>query len=347
VVSGVALYKTSQGWEFLNEAALEKFIWENLEQLFNLTGLKQQYISKGEICDILAVDINRRLVILELKNTEDRYIIQQLTRYYANILEERPFQDQINYSLPIRLISVAPSYHRHNLIDKEHSKLSFELLNFSVIEEDQSFYFLLQKYGDTFFQKKYLIPYQPIETKFPIDIPEPPQLLIKWLGSCTKQEQEGFLKTRNKLLSSNHRMKEFSDGKSIQYGSGKTRLCAEILFQKSLQKPILFLWLPTPSTYSYSWREFKKIVVGRLRIWTNGETISHVGHVPEGFGKMKTKSEWAQVPPEKRPRMMENRSSKSRTPISIELYLGCQNNEEKPDFWDTLSELAIEKWLGK
>jgi RecB family endonuclease NucS len=163
VVSGVALYKTLRGWEFLNEAALEKFIWENLEQLFSLTGLKQQYTSNGEICDIIAVDNNRRLVILELKNAEDRYIIQQLTRYYANIIEEKPFQNQINYSIPIRLLSVAPSYHRHNLIDKEHSKLAFELLDFSVIEEDESFYFLLQKYGDTFFQKKYLIPYQPIE----------------------------------------------------------------------------------------------------------------------------------------------------------------------------------------
>ena len=345
MVSGVALYKTSRGWEFLNEAALEKFIWENLEQLFSLTGLKQQYISNGEICDILAVDNSKRLVVLELKNAEDRYIIQQLTRYYANILEEKPFQSQINYSLPIRLISVAPSYHRHNLIDKEHSKLSFELLAFSVIEEDKGFYLLLQKYGDTSFQNKYLIPYQPIETEIPIDTPEPPQIFIKWLGSCTKEEQKGFLKIRNKLLASNQRMKEFSDGKSIQYGSGKTRLCAEILFQKSLQKPILFLWLPTPSTYS--WRESKKIVVGRLRVWTNGETISHVGHIPDGFGKMKTKSEWSQVPPEKRPRMMESMSSKSRTPVEVETYLGYRNSEEKSDFWYVLSELAIEKWLGK
>ena len=37
-------------------------------------------------------------------------------------------------------------------------------------------------------------------------------------------------------------------------------------------------------------------IIGRLRIWTNGMTISHVGHIPDGFGKMKTLQEWEQVP---------------------------------------------------
>jgi len=36
-------------------------------KLFNLTPLKRDYYVKGEVCDILAVDNNRQLVVLELK----------------------------------------------------------------------------------------------------------------------------------------------------------------------------------------------------------------------------------------------------------------------------------------
>ncbi len=345
MISGVALHKTPSGWGFISEAALEKFIWANLRQVFGLTPLKQQHISNGEICDILAVDDDKGLVVLELKNVQDRYLIQQLTRYYANLLEEKPFSQEVDYSRSARLIAIAPSYHRHNLIDQEYSQLNFELLQFSILKDEEGFHFLLQELGQDFNSKKHLIPYQPIEASALEGVPEPPELLIKWLGNCTKEEQEGFLKVRSKVLACNRRMKEIVDKRIIQYGSGKTKLCAEICFQQKSQKPVLFLWLPTPNTYL--WRDFKKPIVGRLRVWTNGQTISHVGHIPEGFGKMKTSLEWEQIPPEKRPHMMESLSSKSRTPVEIEGYLGCRDSPEKPDFWDVLSALAIEKWLEK
>lgn len=346
MISGVALHQTSSGWGFISEAALEKFVWTNLKELFDVIPLKQQYISNGEICDILAVDSDKRLVILELKNVEDRSLIQQLTRYYANLLEEKPFLQEIDYSRPIRLISIAPSYHRHNLIDQEHSQLDFELLQFSIDKDEEGFYFLLKDVRKDWILKRHLIPYQPIEGSVIEDVPEPPELLMKWLGGCTKEEQEGFLKVRNKILACNRRMKEIVEKRIIQYGSGKTRLCAEICFHQKSQKPVLFLWLPTPGTYL--WRDSKKPIIGRLRIWTNGQTISHIGHVPEGLGKMKTRLEWEQVPREKRPRsMMESLSSKSHTPVGIERYLSCQGSLGEPDFWDILSTLAIEKWLEK
>ncbi len=345
MISGVALHKTPNGWEFVSEAALEKFVWENLRQLFGIIPLGKQYISNGEICDILAVDNDRRLVVLELKNVEDRYLIQQLTRYYANLLGEKPFAQEVDYSRSVRLIAIAPSYHRHNLIDQECSRLNFELLQFSIVEDEESFHFLLQELGQYLDFKKHLIPYQPIETSITEGISEPPELLIKWLGGCTKEEQEGFLKVRNKVLACNRRMKEIVDKKAIQYGSGKTKLCAEICFQPKSQKPVLFLWLPTPNTYLY--RDSKKPIIGRLRLWTNGQTISHVGHIPEGFGRMKTMGEWEQIPREKRPHIMSSLLSKSLTPVEIEAYLRCRDSVEKLDFWDVLSELAVEKWLEK
>lgn len=344
MIGGVALQKTPDGWSFTSEAALEKFIWMNLKELFSVEPLKQQYLCNGEICDILAVDNNRGLTILELKNIEDRYLIQQLTRYYANLIEEKPFPERIDYSLPTRLIAIAPSYHRHNLIDKSYSHLDFELFQFSIVQEDENFYFLTRQLDSDSYPKKHLISYQPIENFNGEDIPEPPELLIKWLGGCTKEEQEGFLKIRSKFLACSSRMKEIVDKKLIQYGSGKTKLCAEICFSQKLHKPVLFLWLPTPNTYMSS---NLTIRIGRLRTWTDGQTISHVGHVPVGFGKMKTMEEWEQIPIEKRPHLWGSLSSKSRTPVEVEGYLRCIYSPEKPDFWDTLSNLAVEKWLER
>lgn len=345
MVSGVALCRNAAGWGFASEAALEKFVWANLKPLFGLTPLKQQYIASGEICDILAVDDHQGLVILELKNAEDRYLIQQLTRYYANLVEEKPFQQEIDYSRPIRLVAIAPSYHRHNVVDSSYSQLNFELLQFSVMKDEDGFHLLLQPLGSEFAPKQYPIPYQEIGVSTVEGIPEIPELLIKWLGGCTQEEQEGFLGLRSKLLSCSRRMKEIVGKRVIQYGSGKTKLCAEICFQQKLQKPILFLWLPTPNTYLRSYA--KKVVVGRLRIWTDGQTISHVGHVADGFGRMKTNAEWEQMPREKRPHLLHSLSSKSHTPVEVEGYLHCRHVEEKPDFWNALATLAIEKWLER
>jgi RecB family endonuclease NucS len=177
--------KTSDGWKFLSEAALEKFVWTNLQELFDANPLRQQYNCNGEISDILAVDRQKRLLIIELKNIEDRGLIQQITHYHANLLAQQPFPEDIDYSLPARLIAIAPSYHRHNLIDRDYSRLSFELFQFSIIDRDQSYDFLLNELDRESVPKICNIPCQPIERLILENIPDPPELLIKWLGACT------------------------------------------------------------------------------------------------------------------------------------------------------------------
>ncbi|RUS94967.1 hypothetical protein DSM106972_092180 [Dulcicalothrix desertica PCC 7102] len=104
-----------------------EFVWENLEQLFNLKPVARQHPAKGEFCDILAV-YNKQLSILELKNTEDRYVVQQLTRYYDNLFDLKPFAEQIDYSLPVKLIALAPTFHRHNYIDRKYSRLDIDFV---------------------------------------------------------------------------------------------------------------------------------------------------------------------------------------------------------------------------
>lgn len=344
-MDSVTLQQKNNSWQFTSEAALENFVWSNLEEIFRFKPLNRQYVSGGEICDIIAIDKNKSLVIIELKNTEDRYIIQQLTRYYARLIKKKPFSQEIDYSQPVRLISLAPSYHANNLVDKSYSQLKFELFLFSISRDENNFFFDLSDISQGELSERFLIPCQILEDLIKEDVGEPPELFIKWLGGCTLDEQRSFLTMRRKLLGCSPRMKEMIDRRSIQYGSGKTRLCAEILFKQKTQKPVLFLWLPTPNTFT--WGEKRKITIGRLRTWTDGQTISHVGHVPKGFGKMKTEEEWEQVPFEKRPRMVANFSSKSRTPVKTEMYLKTTGFEDRDLFWDALTNLAIEKWLEK
>jgi RecB family endonuclease NucS len=85
-----ALRKTGAGWEFESEEALESFVEIHLQDLLGLTIIKRQYTINEQRCDIIAVDEQRRLVVLELKNCEDRYIVQQLTRYYDVLRETKP-----------------------------------------------------------------------------------------------------------------------------------------------------------------------------------------------------------------------------------------------------------------
>lgn len=218
---GVALHKVATGWEFTSEAALEKFIWENLPALFQLKPLKRQDITTtGESCDLLAVDHQGGLVVLALKNGEDRYLIQQLTRYYASLLAAQPFASEIDYNRPIQLVALAPTFHRHNLIDRQCHALPFKLLQFAIKQEEQGFYLVLQAVGESAVQMHPLPDRATIAPTIE-DVPEPPSLLSTWLGGCTAAEQAGFLRIRSKLLACHARMQERLDKKAMQYGAGK------------------------------------------------------------------------------------------------------------------------------
>jgi RecB family endonuclease NucS len=337
MLAGAALRKTGEGWEFASETALEDFIWENLQQLLSFTPLKRQYAAKGEFCDILALNESKQLVILELKNAEDRYVIQQLTRYYDNLLDERPFAEQIDYHQPVKLIAAAPSFHRHNLIDCKYNLLTIDLLQIQVFKDNQQFQLCLQ---DISTNQTWSIPISYQELNFSStkhDISETPQLLLDWLGACSAEEQQAILKLREKILSFDERIKEQIEGRNtIRYGKGKSKPVAEFCYQRASHKPVVFLWLPTPNSR-------QKEVIGRLRLWLEGEIVTHLGHIPEGFGRMKLQSEWDAIPREKRPRNLYwSLSHKSFMPVEI-----SQGYNDVSNSLESLADLALTKWLTR
>src|SRR6476469_4234480 len=214
MLSGAILRKTGTGWEFASEAALEDFVWANLEQLFGLTCLKRQYYINGQVCDILGLNENKQLVVLELKNTEDRYVVQQLTRYYDALREEKPFSEEIDYEQPIGLVAIAPSFHRDNFTDRKYNHLVVEFLRCEILLETDSLYLQL-KDVDTGKVSQLEIPHQ--ETDSTDDIPPPPKALQKLLTNCEPNQQKEILRIRRKILSFDRRMEEMLNGGSIMY----------------------------------------------------------------------------------------------------------------------------------
>lgn len=346
-MENVSLRKTSQGWEFASEQALEDFVWNHLNDLLHVSPFQRQLAVMGEVCDILALTAEQQLVIIELKNTEYRHVVQQLTRYYSNLLSERPFSDAIDYEKPVRLVAIAPSFHRHNYIDRQYSRLSFEFIKAKVKKSEQFYLELTSDDTDSLIAKS-VLPYQEPEIGNQYeDVAETPDLLLEWLGSCSAAEQQAFLRTRAQVLRFDSRIQEIVGSKSIQYGTGKTKLCAEICFSKRLQRPVLFLWLTLPTSWKASGKAER---TGRLRLWLQDDQLTHVGHVVKGLGKMRLEEEWNAMPRKQWPRraLVYNMSHRSHTPVAVTGYarlaLGI---ESSADYLEACVSTALQKWLEK
>lgn len=272
----VNLIKTGNSWKFATEADLEDFVWANLKELFGLIPLKRQYYVNGQICDILALNEKKQLVVLELKNGEDRYIIQQLTRYYDALQEVKPLQDEIDYQQPIRLIAIKPDFHRDNFTDRKYNHLSIDFFEFAVLADGVNYYLQIKNL-DNGKVSKIEVPHQDRERNE--DIPPPSRGLMNRLTKCSSEQHEGILKIRQKVLSFDKRMEEMSSAVSFRYGNGNrktSKFCAEFYFD-SKGIPIIFLWLGLKNNSSDR--------ISRARIWTDWQGNALLeGYVPSGIG---------------------------------------------------------------
>lgn len=277
------LRKTGIGWEFEHESLLEDCLQRHLQALLSLQVIAQQYVMHGQICDLLGVSETRQLSILELKNQEDRYIVQQLTRYFDACLAEKPFADVVDYSQPIRLLAIAPSFHRDNFIDRKYSQLQIEFLTVEI-EPTGAGYSLNLRHLDTEKCSTINLP----ETFLPTsqEVGSPPKSLLSLLSKCPEVDRDGFLKVRYQLLSFDQRIREIASPSSVLYGNGKSNSCAEVRYDSKRLRAAVFLWLP--HTASFRGRD----IVARLRIWTDWQIVSDLAHVPKALGRTITVQEW-------------------------------------------------------
>lgn len=283
-------------WSFTSEFGLEEFLWAHLAPLLTLTPLARQYIIKGQVCDILAVTANRQLAILELKNEEDRYVVPQLTRYYASIKQEQPFPDQVDYRQPIKLIAIAPSFHLHNEIDRTYSRLSFDFWRFQVHESDSKITFHLHA-TETDQPHRVAIPPdyhgslrpgEPQDNLVAPSVPSrPPKSLRLLLDALEPEQQDYVLALREKILEFDESMAEVGRTVRTQYGLRKggseifkKHLCAELILERFQQFKSVSLSLMLP----YPKREFKRRT---LQGYVKGFTLARVPLLPSQWQQRK------------------------------------------------------------
>ncbi|NJN72192.1 MAG: DUF91 domain-containing protein [Limnothrix sp. RL_2_0] len=248
------LTKSNGTWIFESEAALENFIWDNLQSIFNLTPLKRQFYINGNICDILAVSSNKQLVIIELKNAEDRYVIQQLTRYYHALFNVKPFSDQIDYNQPVILKVLSPVFHKDNLIDCEYSNLSFDLFEFSI-QGDLAPKFIAKKLKKNA-TYKFDIPFVLNQTEAH-DIPPASKAFMNALARSEKYNTDLILKIREKILAFDDRIQEFKFTQNVfVFGKSKTNFCVDFTSKKEAYytNHRLYLCIRLPITFGEKYK---------------------------------------------------------------------------------------------
>ncbi len=271
------LRQVASGWEFESEKDLEDLVWNNLEKLFGYKPLKRQYQVSGQYCDILAFGKNQELVIIELKNSEDRYIVQQLTRYCDALLDEKPFPKYINFQVPIVLIAVTPNFHRDNYIDRKYHQLKFNFLQFKIMYHDQKFSLNLINV-DSSLNWKLDFDYLP-ENHVNKNISSPHKRFYQLIEKCIPQQRSKLFKFRETILQFDDRMQEIAQDGGIYYGNAKTKHCAELRLN-SKRELVLFLWLPR-NFYSGSQANST-----RMRIWTDWKNAAIVRPAAKGLGRI-------------------------------------------------------------
>ncbi|MEG5017609.1 MULTISPECIES: endonuclease NucS domain-containing protein [unclassified Microcoleus] len=326
MLSSAALRKTGSGWEFANEEALEDFVEVHLQSLLGLTVIKRQFTVNEQRCDIIAVDENKRLVVLELKNGEDRYVVQQLTRYYDALLEHKPFGDRVDYAQPVRLIAITPKFHRDNFTDRKYHGLFFQFLQFAIVPDGEKLYLHL-KDVDSGHISQVEIAYQ--QTASTNNIPNPSTQLRNLIKKFINEEQQTVLKIREKILGFDSRIQEMTNSGIVSYGKGKNKLCAEFCCiddrRNQYQKPALFLWLPLDPWNNNCQK------LGRMMIYNR---------VINSYYSLSIIDKYSYVVY----RRKGSRYDSYHQSWQLEEYVNLITQQKQPDPLQTLVEIALEKW---
>ena len=232
---------------FQSEMDLEDYVDEKFDEIFpSLIKIKRQHTVKMQRCDLLCcTKSEKQPIIIELKNEEDRGLVSQLTRYRKAIITNKCFEDKIDYSLPVKMIAIAPSFHADNYTDKEASKFEedFCFWKFAVQNHHNSGQFKLLS---QIYEISYPVFGLP-EISHNLDLSSLPPFTCNFVGRLPPDYHTDFLKLRTLLLSQ-PKVKEMvsTTYRKILYGTGdgvNHKKVAEIT--NTTNGIVLFLWLPT------------------------------------------------------------------------------------------------------
>jgi len=270
--------------EFETERHLEWFFWYTVLPKIGLKPLKSQHTCREGVCDILAKGSESQLVIIELKNVEDSHVIEQITAYFDALIEEKPFDEQIDYTKPIELYTVCPTYRNRTVTTLKHHKLKFSLFSYAVKSSDQGFIFILYEWLTKTEIAKIDLPIAP-ELSPTLNLPDPPKAFVNLLGNCSEDEKRWAIEVRDQVYqfaqSLNYRIYEKPDSKWIRFERNKQNPIAEMGWENKRESLAIYLWLPFV-TINGQWNmkvrdSYKRTAM--MRIWVTDGIVQYVGYI--------------------------------------------------------------------
>jgi RecB family endonuclease NucS len=319
-------------WIFCSEEALENWLWNNLERLLQLKPLRRQYFVRGQYCDILAVGPAGQLCILELKNAEDRYVVQQITRYYDALLAEHPFCDQIDYQKPPILIVIAPSYHADTITDLKYHSLDIQPYSFELQDNVAAVEFRLVDRNKLVLTKTEIS--YPETSTSEHQVASPSRFLLNLLNASSSEQRQNYLHMRNRLLLFDQRMKEIKYGSGMRYGRGIGKPCAQIQLSTNMSDKQIrcYLWLPSLAIYQNRKQILRIEIIGYGYFPDQNFQLAHCPDKTRRVGQV-----W-------RLKNSIELAKKMNDAFILESYRKLIENNDQSKNFEILVEIALDNW---
>ncbi|MEN8443674.1 MAG: endonuclease NucS domain-containing protein [Cyanobacteria bacterium J06555_13] len=270
--------------EFETELHLERFFLATVLPKLQLKPLASQYTCGQGICDILAIGSSNQLIIIELKNTKDTHVIEQITRYFDALVVEKPFESQVDYAQPIELYTVCPDYADSLAMTLKYHRLNFNVLAYRIKNEQDTHRFELWNWLSHEAIAHIEIP-RAENTPDKSALPEPPKAFLKLLEKCTDREHSQASLIRQQIYefsqSHNYKICERPDGQWIRFERNKQHPIAEIGWDNQRTELVIHLWLPfTTINGRLNLRRYPKYKrTSMMRIWVDNDEVKYLGYI--------------------------------------------------------------------
>jgi Endonuclease NucS len=271
--------------EFETERQLENFFCDVVISKLGLKFLANQYVCKNGVCDILAKGNNNQLIIIELKNTKDSHIFEQITAYFNSLENERPFSDQVDYNQRIELITVCPTYSDRAKYIMGHIS-NLKAIYYELKPQEEALKFTLFDW----LSKLELVSIQ-ISNSYrltsEINLPVAPQNFINLLNKCSTEEKDLAILIRTQIYrfsqEFNLRISETPMGKCLRFEKTKQFSIAEISWDSKRNNMAIYLWLPFLTVnggINNSKESYQR--TSMMRIWVVNGNVQYLGYVENG-----------------------------------------------------------------
>lgn len=306
--------------EFETEQHLERFFLSTVLPKMQSKPLASQHSCSQGICDVLALGPNNQLVVIELKNTKDSHVIEQTTRYFDALIEEKPFASQVDYTQPIELCTVCPDYVDSLAITLKYHSLNFNVLAYRIKNEPHAHRFELWNWFTNEAIAHIEIPLCQNKNS-EIEIPEPPKAFFQLLEKCSDEERLQAISVRQQIYEfsykNNYKIHERSDGQWIRFERNKQNPVAEMGWDSQRGKMAIHLWLPfTTINGSYNLQQYptKYKRTSMMRLWVNDGNVKYLGYMHN------SRRRWLLVT------LQEIKDKKFAIPTKLNKYLKFRDN---------------------